>query len=92
MRSEGIACAWQVTVELTTPEGYTYRVGRLSSEERAQKILRSALTGAFSGHLKRVVRQASPRSLSSWPADSHSPLCLHRVSLLLCCQVPAEAA
>ncbi|KAK9821137.1 hypothetical protein WJX81_006664 [Elliptochloris bilobata] len=30
----------QVTVELTTPEGHTYRVGRLSTEERAQKILR----------------------------------------------------
>ena len=26
--------------ELTTPEGHTYKVGRLSNEERAQKILK----------------------------------------------------
>ncbi|KAL3140530.1 hypothetical protein ABBQ32_005110 [Trebouxia sp. C0010 RCD-2024] len=30
----------QVTVELTTPEGHVYKVGRLSNEERAQKILK----------------------------------------------------
>ncbi len=29
------------TVELTNPEGQTYIAGRLSNEERAQKILRS---------------------------------------------------
>lgn len=32
----------QVTVELTTPEGHVYKVGRMSNEERAQKILKSA--------------------------------------------------
>lgn len=31
----------QVTVELTTPEGHVYKVGRMSNEERAQKILKS---------------------------------------------------
>ena len=30
----------QVTVELTTPEVHVYKVGRLSNEERAQKILK----------------------------------------------------
>ena len=30
----------QVTVELTTPEGHVYKVGRMSNEERAQKILK----------------------------------------------------
>ena len=30
----------QIGVELTTPEGHTYHVGRLSNEDRAQKILR----------------------------------------------------
>ena len=30
----------RVGVELTTPEGHTYHVGRLSVEDRAQKILR----------------------------------------------------
>ena len=30
----------RLTVELTTPEGHTYRVGRLTQDERAQKILR----------------------------------------------------
>ena len=34
----------QVTVELTTPEGHIYKVGRLSSEERAQKILKYGIT------------------------------------------------
>ncbi|KAK9792035.1 hypothetical protein WJX73_008669 [Symbiochloris irregularis] len=29
-----------VGIELTTPEGHTYHVGRLSNEDRAQKILR----------------------------------------------------
>lgn len=30
----------QVTVELTTPEGHVYKAGRMSNEERAQKILK----------------------------------------------------
>lgn len=32
----------QVTVELTTPEGHVYKAGRMSNEERAQKILKLA--------------------------------------------------
>lgn len=32
----------RVGVELTTPEGHTYTVGRLSIEDRRQKILRYA--------------------------------------------------
>ena len=30
----------RVGIELTTPEGHTYTVGRLSAEDRRQKILR----------------------------------------------------
>ena len=48
----------QVTVELTTPEGHTYRVGRLSTEERAQKILRCAPAGTLS-QLPVTASQAS---------------------------------
>lgn len=33
----------RVGIELTTPEGHTYSVGRLSNEDRANKILRQAL-------------------------------------------------
>lgn len=39
----------QVTVELTTPEGHVYKVGRLSNEERAQKILKSVLSKLLLG-------------------------------------------
>lgn len=38
----------QFMVELTTPEGHTYTAGRLSNEERAQKILRFGFTSRLS--------------------------------------------
>ena len=41
----------QVTVELTTPEGHVYKVGRLSNEERAQKILKYVMSCKLAGRL-----------------------------------------
>ncbi len=62
----------QVTVELTTPEGHVYKVGRLSNEERAQKILKYAMDCKLAG---RLISFMCGQALNACPQE------------ILCCRV-----
>ena len=67
----------QVTVELTTPEGHVYKVGRMSNEERAQKILKSVT-------VYDVVAKQSVSPPRHQPASMCFGLhCLHRKSSVI---------
>jgi hypothetical protein len=54
-------------VELTTPEGHTYRVGRLSHEERNQKILRYRQKRHERNFTKRIKYQCRKTLADSRP-------------------------
>ena len=57
----------QVTVELMTPEGHIYRVGRLSAAERAQKILKYRQKRHERNFTKRIKYQCRKTLADSRP-------------------------
>ncbi len=63
-----LCCAHvQVTVELMTPEGHVYRVGRLSAAERAQKILKYRQKRHERNFTKRIKYQCRKTLADSRP-------------------------